>query len=72
MGGGTKLLAGAILPSAYKSKKLSRVCAASTLLPNAEYEKRNRYESGSYRGEANKKAVKALKGYGETFSKVSP
>ena len=49
-GGGTQPLAGAILPSACERNKLSRVCAASTLLPSAEHEKRNRYESGSRRG----------------------
>ena len=49
---GPKTLAGAIALSAYKRKKFSGVCTASTLLPSAEHEKRNRIEGGSCRGYA--------------------
>ena len=69
---GPKMIAGAIAPSAYKSEKLSRVCTASTLLPSAEQKKRECYESDSRRGYANKNAIKVLKGFGKTFSKVFP
>ena len=52
LGGGTKLLAGAILPSACERKKFSRVCSARWLTPSAEQKNRECYESDSRRGYA--------------------
>ena len=69
---GTKTLAGAILPSVREGKKASRACSARWLAPSAEQKKRECLESDSYRGYVNKKAVKVLKGFGKTFSKVFP
>ena len=69
---GPKTLAGAIAPSAYKSKELSRVYSAFRLLPSAEQKKREHFESDSRRGYANKNAAKVFEGCGKLFSKSFP